>query len=554
MQKIIGLDIGSYSVKAIEIINSFKSYEITNFYENVIPPIDEIDPNILIPTCMEQLFQENRLNADRILTALSGQYISSRIIPFNFSDPHKIEAAVYSVVEDSVPFNLEDMVTDHQIIGQLEDKTIVLVVLTKKVFMRSFLNHLQLVNIDPKIVDVDSLAFYNLFPHINAEPKQVYGIVDIGHEKTSVCIIQDGVMRMFRSINLGGRYITEFIARDMEISYAEAQRIKHAVSRILLSDAEPGDLSEEELAVAKRITLSFQGLAKELARTLYSFKKWEKNPLHKIYLSGGSSVIRDLDRYLSEYLEIETSAIHLQHSNLKINQDLVPRLPFMVQGIAVGLRGVTSLKRHSQINFRKGSFAYIQDYESIFRFATLACKMVAFSLILLAISYGIKYYSYSSQANKLKEQFKQEFIANLTPELQKKYKSGTFSFSKISSDAQSIIGDATVNLNAAIDGFLATNSDSGALLALKEISEHLPAEVKVNVVEYIFETRPDGTGKITLRIEAESFDVVSKFQAALKTITTLDSVTEKSSDSKPGSDIKIAVIEARYVGKSKPVS
>ena len=554
MQKIIGLDIGSYSVKAIEIINSFKSYEITNYYYNVIPPIDEIDPNILIPTCLEQLFQENKLGADRILTALSGQYISSRLIPFNFADPRKIEAAVYSVIEDSVPFNLEEMIADHQLIGQLHDKTLVLVVMTKKSFMQSFLRHLQQVAIDPKIVDVDSLAFFNLFPHINTKPNKLYGIVDIGHEKTSVCILQDGVLRMFRSINLGGRYLTDFLARDLELSYSEAQRLKHRVSRILTAGADISGLSPEDAEVARRLSSAFQTLAKELGRTLYSFKKWEKTPLHKIHLSGGSSVMQGVDRYLTEFLEIDCEAITIANSNLKINSALLPQLPSMIQGIAVGLRGVTSLKRHSQINFRKGPFAYIQDYESIFRWANLACKMIGFAMLLMTISYAVKYFAFNREITSLKEHFKEEFLAELTPELQKKYKSGAFPFAKISTDAQSIIGDHTQNLNRAIDGFMQTNADSGALLSLKEISEHLPAAIKVNVVEYRFETRPDGSGKLVLRIEADSFDIIAKFQKSLKEMPLFDQIEEKSSDSKPGAEVKVAVIEAHYIPKNKPLS
>jgi len=93
MQKVIGLDIGSYSIKAVEIVNSFKSYEITNFYEAVIPYRDDIEPDILIPQTMELLFTENNLHADRVLTAMPGQYISSRIIPLPFSDPRKVDMA-----------------------------------------------------------------------------------------------------------------------------------------------------------------------------------------------------------------------------------------------------------------------------------------------------------------------------------------------------------------------------------------------------------------------------------------------------------------------------
>src|SRR3989338_4755106 len=208
MQKIIALDIGSYSIKATEILNKFKSYEVSKFYEKVLPHLEVPDPT-LISTTLKALFDENAIEADRIITAMPGQYISSRIMAFNFSDLNKIEAAVYSEIEDLVPFNLDDMIIDQQILGGVDNKTFTLVVMTKKEFVGNFLETLKGIGIDPKLVDVDSLSFYNLCPFMNMEKGKVYGIIDIGHEKTSVCLVQDSVLRMFRSINLGGRYITK---------------------------------------------------------------------------------------------------------------------------------------------------------------------------------------------------------------------------------------------------------------------------------------------------------------------------------------------------------
>ena len=94
MQKVIGLDIGSFSIKAIEIVNTFKTYEIVNFYETVVPTLEGVPLDAVVPVCMEQLFKENNIQADRIITAMPGQFISSRVLPFNFSDPRKIEASV----------------------------------------------------------------------------------------------------------------------------------------------------------------------------------------------------------------------------------------------------------------------------------------------------------------------------------------------------------------------------------------------------------------------------------------------------------------------------
>src|SRR5262245_268133 len=139
MQRVIGLDIGSYSIKAVEIVNTFKSYEISNFYENVIPHVEELDQDVILPACMEQLFQENNLKADRILTAMPGQYISSRIMTFSFSDPRKVQAGVMAELEDAVPFNMDDMIIDHQMLGSVNNQTVALAVMTRKNFLSSFL-------------------------------------------------------------------------------------------------------------------------------------------------------------------------------------------------------------------------------------------------------------------------------------------------------------------------------------------------------------------------------------------------------------------------------
>lgn len=546
MQKIIGLDIGSYSIKAVEIVNKYKSYEIANFYQNVIPQIEELSPDVLLPSCMEQLFQENNLQADRIVTAMPGQYISSRILPFNFSDPHKIEAAVFAEIEDAVPFNLDEMIVDHQILGQMGDKTVALVVMTKRSFLASFLDHLHLVNIDPKVVDVDSLAFYNLCPYLEMDPGKCYGLVDVGHEKTSVCLVQDGVLRMCRSINLGGRYITEFLARDLEISFNEAQRIKHRVSRVLTDQDRGEDMGQNDLTIANRITVAANAILKELGRTFYAFKTWEKSPIERVYLSGGSSIIKNFDHFLTNNLELETLHNRLEKSQLKINSNLSSEIPRMSQSISIGIRAVTSVKRHSQINLRKGPFAYVQDYESVFNVSGVVFKIVAFALILLSLSYGVKYFAFDTQIKKLQELYKKEvFLA--VPHLKKKFRSNRFNFSILKRDAQTELNDRIQRKKEATNGFLNLNTDSGALVALHHISSKIPKDVSVNVVEYRFETKPNGSGKLRLRVEADSYETIGKFEQALKTVPILEEIIEKSSDAKPGSEIIVAVVEANYI-------
>lgn len=552
MQRVIGLDIGSYSIKAVEIVNTFKSYEITNFYENVIPNVEELDPDVLIPACMEQLFHENNLKADRIITAMPGQYISSRIMSFGFSDPRKIEAAIMSELEEAVPFNMDDMIVDHQIIGVREGETITLAVMTRKNFLRSFLEHLQRINIDPKLVDVDSLAFYNLSSNMQMPAGECCALVDVGHEKTSVCIVQDGVLRMFRSINLGGRYLTEFLARDLETDFCEGQRVKHRVSRVLCADDQAEDVGGDDRVICERLTLACNAIVKELGRTFYAFKTWEKTPLARIFLSGGTARIKNFDRYLQDQLEIPVSLNRLEQTDLKLNPSLSSYMEIMPQSVAIGMRAVGSMKRHSQINLRQQEFAYVQNYESILKAAAISFKVVAVALLLLSVSYGFKYFFYKQQIDALQAQYLKEYTA-IFPSVKSQYSPGKYTFEKLRNDATAKLQREIEHKRNAVQTFMEDNSASPALTILKELSEFIPKDIKLDVTLYQYIT---SNSTLTLRGETDSYDAVAKIVEAIKKVSSLTKVEEKSSNAKPGSDNKIIefTINATYAGSTKPAS
>ena len=549
MQRVIGLDIGSHSVKAVEIVNTFKSYEIANFYENVIPQIDEVPPDAVIPACMEQLFKENNLEADRIVTAMPGQYISSRILSFNFSDAKKIETAIYAEIEDIVPFNLDEMIIDHQILGEVGGKTIALVAMTRKKFLKSFLEHLQRLEIDPKLIDIDSLSFYNLTPYICGNTEKVTAVVDIGHEKTSVCIINNGILRMFRSINLGGKYITEFLARDMEVDFNQAQLLKHRVSQVFCEEDQGQSLNEEDYAIAERITLAANTLVKELGRTLYAFKTSDEQAVSTIFLSGGTSRTLNLNRYLEDHLELEVKMNRLDETELKISPHLHDHMIIMPQSVSIGMRAVTAVKRHTQINLRRGEFAFVQDYESVLKYTSGVFKVMALALIVLCVSYGVKYFFYDQQISRIKDRYQKELVTAF-PDLKKKYRNKSVSFERLQRDAKKKFGGSLESMTASADNFLKLNATSGSLLVLKAISEKLPKDLELNVTLYQFNANDRGGGRLTLKGETNGYDAVAKALENLKQVQVLSEIKEKSSQAKPGTDGKIIefIFQANYEG------
>ena len=550
MQKVIALDIGSYSIKALEILNTFKSYEITNFYEKIIPPSPMGSSEELTLQSMELIFKENNLDADRIVTALPGQLVSSRILTFNFSDQRKIAKAVISNLEEVVPFNLDDMVIDHHIMGSFGKKTMVLVVMTKKSFLSNFLDLLHKVNIDPRLIDIDNLAFYNLTPFIKHPMDSCYATIDVGHEKTSICVFKDGVLRMFRSINLGGKYITEFLAKDMEISFEEAQSLKHKISRVLYSKDQGEDLSGDDRFIAERIREATSIIIKELGRTTYSFKNWDRSPLSQIYLSGGTSLIKNFKELLQEQLEISVDTFTLQGADLQINPNLNQYISLIPQGIGIGLRTVSAIKKQSTINLRKGEFAYVQNYESLIKNSMYVAKIVGVIFLMLFICYGLKYFIYSGNAKDIKDKYIKGSSLILTG---KKTKSDKVDFKKLVKSTEQDINKEIEKMKTTVDYFYAETDSSPVVEILKETSKAIPKSLIVEFTEFSFRTEDSGNRVITIKAETEGYENEAKILDILKNIPFLSNVTEVNASSKIGqknANIIVFTVRADYISKN----
>ncbi len=537
MQKVIGLDLGTYSIKAVEIVNTFSSYEISNFYEKRVPFDPDTPRERIIPNIMEALFIENNLgDADRIVTAMPGQYISSRIMSFNFSDPRKIEAAVASELEDYVPFQMEDMIVDQQPIGQIDKKTIVLAVMTRKTYLANFLDNLKRINIDPRLIDIDSLSFYNLSATMNLPPNTCTALVDVGHEKTSVCIVKDGVLRMFRTINLGGKFLTEFIMRDLEMPYQEAEDAKHRVSRVITKDVDTSDLAPKDMEIAERLTLSLNTIVKELGRTLYAFKTWDKTPVDLLVISGGTAQIKGFDRYLAEQLMLNVQYNRLDQSTLKINPALSEHMTIIPQSVAIGMRAISSIKRVSQINLRRGEFAYVQDYEKLMRFGSSALSVFIAALLLLTISYGINWIVYKNRTGKVQTQYTEAvdkyFKANQIAFTGAKAKD----FQALKKNVKQKFTSEIGNYRGSISDFQDTNQGSHAMIALALVSKAIPADIKLDVTDFTFGTNKKGDEVVTVSAETDGYATNEKVTAAFKNIRAFSDVPKPKESQKPGSE------------------
>ncbi len=537
MQKVIGLDLGSYSIKAVEIINTFSSYDITGFREYPLAFGDPSTLDMRQADVLAEIFSQTEMEADRIVTALSGQFVTSRILEFEFSDPKKIAAAVSAEVEDFIPFDIDEMIVDEQMLGQTPyGANQVLAVMTRKSYMQKFLDQLQKVNLDPKVVDIDSLAFYNLSATMGIPDGKLAALVDIGHSKTSICIVKDGVIRMFRTINVAGKFVTEFLARDRETGFLDAQEKKHEISEIAIPGTKPAN------SAIAQITLAMHVITKEIGRTLYAFKSYEKQPMDLIYVSGGTSRLKNIESYLSQELGAQVVKNNLFNSTLNISDALSSKLAELPQSVAIGMRGITNVKRVSQVNLRKGEFAFVQDYERVLKGVFSFVRYLAVAAVILFVSYVLHSILYSSQTSSVHSTYRKE-IVKVFPSLKKKVTKKT-SFKVMKGMAEKAFTKDSSQYQRSVGGFIEGNKGSAALVILAQISEKIPADVKLDTSLFQYKVPKDGGGKLVFQAEVDSYNTGVKILETLKAMPALRNVTEKASKNNIGRPGKVYLIHA----------
>ena len=162
------------------------------------------------------------------------------------------------------------------------------------------------------------------------------------------------------------------------------------------------------------MTLAVNSIVKELGRTFYSYKNWDKQEISKVIISGGTSRIQDFDTFLSKQLEVDVEKFTLQGSNLNFNPSLELNESKLAQSLAIGIRAVSNVKTHSQINLRRGEFAYVQNYESVMKVFTRVARVISVIITLLMVSYIFKFYQYNSQIENIKKSTKLN-ILELSP-------------------------------------------------------------------------------------------------------------------------------------------
>lgn len=230
----VGLDIGSGSIKVCQLKQSKKNYALQAFGMVQLPPEAIVDGALMnsnaVVDAIQELFQSQKIKSKEVATSVSGHSVIIKKINLPQMTPEELEESIQWEAEQYIPFDINDVNIDVQILntestqaGQMD----VLLVAAKKDMVNDYTSVIMEAGLTPVVVDVDSFAVQNMF-EVNYEvPRsETVVLINIGAAVTNINVLANGISTFTRDISIGGGQFTDAIQKALNVSYDEAEALK----------------------------------------------------------------------------------------------------------------------------------------------------------------------------------------------------------------------------------------------------------------------------------------------------------------------------------------
>lgn len=376
----IGIDIGSSSIKVVEILTTNKGFQVTQCFERTLGLNPAHDQEIEIIEFLREISAKFDPSQTRYCLSLRQDQVSIRNKVFPFNDRLKIFKSLAFEMEEEIPFSGDNSVFDAKIIRSIGNSAEVLACAAPKHHIRTLLQRCADAGISPALISTEGTAFANLYerwneppPALPADPslldmdakveRRIHLILNMGHTRTLVCAFEDKSLIGVRTILWGAKNIADAVSRKYEIPYLDALKEVQAKAFILTNKQ---GATFDQITFSETISKSVREMVRDMQLSILEIKSEFNATISQIGLTGGASSIKNLGPFLTQQLEIPVNKSH--------PLDLVPNVLFekssrndTLFGLALGL-AIEGLKkpRNPAVNFLRGEFAKQNNSARIF--------------------------------------------------------------------------------------------------------------------------------------------------------------------------------------------
>jgi type IV pilus assembly protein PilM len=341
---VIGLDIGSSSIKMVELREGKNGYRLQNLAISTLPPEAIVDgalmDSVTIIDTIRDMVASSKTRVKNAVASVSGHSVIVKKITLPLMTEAELEESVQWEAERYIPFDINDVNIDFQILGsspENPDVMDVILVAAKKDIINDYVSVIMEAGLNPVLMDIDAFALENMLAiNYEIENGDIVALINVGASVTSINILKSNASSFTRDVFKGGNQITEEIQRQLHVDHDEAEKIKAGTQ---------AELSSQPV-VQKVLKEAAESLSAEVRNSLEFFQStstYEK--IGKLYLGGGGSKLKNFDMILQQDTGIPVEVVNpfkkVEYNGKDFDMEYLREIgPIMAVGVGLASRKV----------------------------------------------------------------------------------------------------------------------------------------------------------------------------------------------------------------------
>ncbi len=308
---LIGLDIGSSMIKVAEFKKKGKEYALKKFGFTETPPESIVEGNIKdadeIAYVIKGLLKKHKIREKNVAISTGGYSVVIKTINVPTASEEELQHSIRFEAEQYIPYDIEDVNIDFQILGTSEfspNQMDVLLVAVRKELVAEYIDMINLAGLNPSIIDVDTFALQNIYTFINqtseneTSENEISMLIDVGASKTSLNIIKGFSSIMMRDKSSGIFQISDEIISRINCTHRQAENLIIGKDKTLMKESEVKEIKSQ---IARQ-------WSSEIFSVVKTYKtKSDEGEIGRILLCGGGAYIDDFPEYLRSEIDADVS-------------------------------------------------------------------------------------------------------------------------------------------------------------------------------------------------------------------------------------------------------
>ncbi len=305
---IVGLDIGSSCIKAVELKRSRGNIEVAHLGLEPLASDVVVDSMIMdspsVASAISKIFSENGIKAKAVATSVSGHSVIVKRITISTRTEQELATDIITEAGQHIPFDISDVNIDYQILS--EDLNTphmdVLLVAVKKDKILNYTNVLSMAGKTPAAVDIDVFALQNCYEYnYDPAPNSTVALLNLGASVMNINIVKGNSPLFTRDVSVGGHQYTDSLQKELDLSFDDAESLKlgHKV----------GTVSEDaKMPILQQVT---EIIVLEIQKTFDFFRATAAGEhIERIYIAGGSARVSGLMEALRQEFSLPVEILN----------------------------------------------------------------------------------------------------------------------------------------------------------------------------------------------------------------------------------------------------